>query len=70
MNADSKKPIYTTWQNIVYLIKGTWAAEKLMFLYFGGYTVLTAVTPFIGILFPRLILGELMGAKRADQLIL
>ena len=70
MKADSKKPIYITWQNIVYLIKGTWAAEKLMFLYFGGYTVLTAVTPFIGILFPRLILGELMGAKRADQLIL
>lgn len=49
MNAGSEKPMYTTGQNIVYLIKGTWAAEKLMFLYFGGYTILAAVTPFIGI---------------------
>ncbi len=65
-----KKPAYSTWQNTCYVIKNAWQIDKLVFLYFGANTILTALQPFIGIFFPRWILAELLGAKRPEQLLM
>ena len=48
---------YTTLQNIRYIVADSWRFEKLIFIYFGLFTVLSAISPFIGIFFPKFILG-------------
>lgn len=60
---------YTTWQNVVYVIQGAWKYDKKVFGYFGVYTFLASIQPFILIFFPKWILEELLGAKRLEQLV-
>jgi len=64
------KAKYSTLQNMMYVCKGAWEYEKRVYLYFGIFTVLTSVSPFIGIFFPKFILEELMGEKRQQKLII
>jgi len=65
---EQSKPRYTTLQNVVYIIKGAWQYDKPVFFYFGLYTALSAISPFIAILFPRFILQELLGTKCPEVL--
>lgn len=64
-----EKPLYSTWQNIFYVIKGAWKYDRIVFLYFGAFTLFSSVQPFITIFFPKWILTELMGQKRTDILL-
>ena len=65
-----KKLLYSLWQNIGYIIKEAWKYDKLVFIYFGFFTVLSAAQPFIPIFFPRFILSELLGQKRVKILVI
>ena len=60
---------YTTWQNVVYVIQGAWKYDKKVFGYFGVYTFLASIQPFILIFFPKWILEELLGAKSSFHII-
>nr|WP_204487909.1 ABC transporter ATP-binding protein [Caldicoprobacter guelmensis] len=57
-------------QNVAFVVKGAWKYDKFVFIYFGLYTVLSAIAPFISIFFPRFILQELLNAKRPEMLII
>lgn len=61
---------YNLMQNNLYVMRGVWRYNKLIFLLIAANTLVTAVSPFIGILFPRQILDELLAAKRPDRLAL
>jgi len=65
-----QKPKYNIMQNIIYVIKGAWKYDRQVFYYFGAYTLVSAILPFIDILFPKFILEELLGAKRYEILAL
>ncbi|SUY46618.1 ABC transporter [Clostridium putrefaciens] len=56
--------------NIVFLVKNAWTFDKGLFVYFGLYTILTAVSPFIGILAPKFLIDELMSSKRIEVLLI
>lgn len=60
-NTKKRKNGYTALQNIRYIIGDSWAFDKLVFIYFGIYTVLSSISPFVGILFPKFILDQLTG---------
>lgn len=55
--------------NIKFLIHNAWIWDKKVFIYFGIYTVLAAIAPFIGIFSPKFLIDELMGPKRVNNLI-
>lgn len=61
---------YSLMQNNLYVMRGVWRYNKLIFVLITANTLVTAVSPFIGILFPRQILDELLAAKRPDRLAL
>lgn len=61
---------YTIWKNINYVILGTWNYSKLLFVYYGVFTIFTFVQPFIVIFFPKFIIDELTGLQRPSMLIL
>ncbi len=61
---------YTTWQNIKYIIIQSFQDSKSLFVYYGIYAILTAIQPFIVILFPKFIIDELTGRQRPLTLIL
>lgn len=63
---DPKRSLLT---NIKFLLSNAWQFDKALFLYFGLFTVLTAVSPFIGIFAPKFLIDELMGAKRAEVML-
>lgn len=54
--------------NIRFLVSHAWKWEKGVFGYFGLYTILSSVMPFIGIFAPKLLIDELTGAKRTENL--
>lgn len=58
-----EKSKYTTLENIKFIVWDSWRYDKLVFVYFGLFTVLSAISPFIGILFPKFILDQLIGEK-------
>ncbi|GCD11505.1 ABC transporter ATP-binding protein [Clostridium tagluense] len=56
--------------NIKFLVANAWKWDKGLFGYFGFYTILTAMLPFIGIFAPKFLIDELTGAKRTDILMM
>lgn len=62
------KKNYNLIQNNFYVLRGVWKYNKRILLFILINTFITAVSPFIGILFPRQILDELLTAKRPDRL--
>ena len=56
--------------NSIYLIRGAWKYDKGIFLLFAANTLVGAVSPFLGILFPRQIISELLGENRVDVLLI
>lgn len=63
------KTSYKMAKNLYYLICEIWKRDKFLFVYFIGFTLFSAVQPLIAILFPKMILSELIGFRRADILI-
>jgi ABC-type multidrug transport system fused ATPase/permease subunit len=63
------KPKYSVWQNVCYVVKGAWRADKKVFAYFGIFSVLSGAMPIINLVFPRFILQELMEGKQLKRLI-
>lgn len=61
---------YNLVQNNIYVFRGVWKYNRLILLLIIVNTVVTAVSPFIGILFPRQILDELLTDKRPERLCL
>ena len=53
-------------ENLEYLISGAWKIDRNLFFYFTIYTILAALIPFIGILTPKLLIGELIGDNRLN----
>ena len=62
------KPLYSTWHNVKYICRGAIQFDRYIFVYFILFTLSTAIAPFIGILFPRYILSELINEKRFEVL--
>ena len=58
------------WDNMAYLISNAWKINKKAFIYFGIFTILTSIQPFIGIFIPKYLIQELTGAKRQEVIIL
>jgi ABC-type multidrug transport system fused ATPase/permease subunit len=67
-NKDQEKRSVKT--NIKFLVANAWEWDKGLFVYFGFYTILIAILPFIGILAPKFLIDELTGAKRTDTLVI
>jgi ATP-binding cassette subfamily C protein len=65
-----KKRHYSLRENYIWLLKQIWQLDKTIYLYFAAFTVISAVKPFIAIVFPRFLLQELMGPARPQQLAL
>lgn len=59
---------YSLMQNMRYVLDGVWKYNRVILLLILLNTLVTAVSPFIGILFPRQILEELLTAKRPERL--
>lgn len=57
-------------KNIAYVVKGVNRYNKKLFLYFAVFTVLSAISPFIGIYFPKWILKELISGSETRRLVL
>lgn len=55
--------------NIGFLVKNTYKWDKKLFFYFGLYTIVTAIVPFINIFAPKYLIDELMGYNRSEWLI-
>lgn len=61
---------YGLMQNSIYVMGSVWKHNRLILPLIAVNTFVTAVSPFIGILFPRQILDELLTAKRPERLAL
>ncbi len=57
-------------RNAYYVLLGVWKYNRAILLLIAANTLVTAVSPFIGILFPRRILEELLGARRPERIFL
>lgn len=57
-------------RNIKFLFKKTLKINKGIFYYFGIFTVITAIIPFIEILIPKFLIDELTVLKRPKTLII
>ena len=66
----TEKKTHTLKENYGWLLQQIWQLDKSMFLQFTAFTVISAIRPFVGILFPRFLLQELMGPARAETLAL
>ena len=56
--------------NVKFLIRKTLKWDKKLLYYFGLFTIVTALIPFINIFAPKFLIDELMGANRAQRLII
>jgi ABC-type multidrug transport system fused ATPase/permease subunit len=61
---------YSAWSNMRFILSETWSYNKYIFLYNGFFTLITAVQPFIMIIFPKLIIDELTQLQRVPHLTL
>jgi len=61
MNESKVKISYSLIQNLVWLARYTWQTDRGLYLYFIAFTLVSAVKPFITILFPKFLIQELMG---------
>lgn len=66
MNKTSSRSTLT---NVVFLVKTAFKHSKKLFVFFGIYTILTSIAPFIGILAPKFLIDELTNGKRTNILI-
>lgn len=67
---DIKKPKlkYSSFNTIVYLVRHVWQWDKALFWFFSLYTVSNAAIPFIGIFLPKMLIDELTGRRRIQQI--
>lgn len=64
------KANYTVWQNVKYIVSNAWRYDKGAFALFGMFTIVSSIYPFIGIIFPKFILDELLTTKDMKNLLL
>ena len=64
------KKKYNLLQNMTYVLSGVCKYNKCILVLIIVNTFVTAISPFIGILFPRQILDELLTLKRPDRVFL
>lgn len=64
------KKRYRLLRNNGYVLRNVWKYDRLILLLVVANTFVTAISPFIGILFPRHILEELLTARRPGRLCL
>ncbi len=65
-----KKPRYSTWQNISYVVSMAWSTDKHIFVLFTIFTITSGILPLINVVFPRFILQELMYDQRFNVLLI
>ncbi len=56
-------------QNVWFLIKRAYQVDKGLFVYFGFYTILTALSPFISLFTIKFLIDELMGLQRLEVIV-
>ncbi len=66
MAESSVKKTHSLRENYRWLMQQIWELDKTMYLNFATFTIVSALKPFVGILFPRFLLQELMGTARAQ----
>ncbi|WP_440961812.1 ABC transporter ATP-binding protein [Paenibacillus nitricinens] len=64
------KSVTSTWPSIRYVLSTSWNYSKRSIIYYSTVTLLTAMQPFLLILFPKFIIDELTGQQRPQQFIL
>lgn len=64
------KADYTVWQNVKYIVANAWKYDKSVFVLFGMFTIVSSIYPFIGIVFPKLIVDELLSTQDMKNLML
>jgi ABC-type multidrug transport system fused ATPase/permease subunit len=64
------KAYYSVWQNVKYIVANAWLYDKGAFVLFGMFTIVSSIYPFIGIMFPKFILDELLTTKDMKNLVL
>lgn len=64
-----QKRQYSVFQNLKYIIKNSFKIDKRVFIYFGVFTIISSIYPFINIIFPKYILDELMLSQNVRKLV-
>lgn len=64
-----QKRQYSVFQNLKYIIKNSLKIDKRVFIYFGVFTIISSIYPFINIIFPKYILDELMLSQNVRKLV-
>ena len=57
-------------KGFVFFVKQGWKYDKLYIIWNVLYQLMNSLIPIIGILIPKFIIDELMGAKRPEKLFL
>ncbi|MDF2589374.1 MAG: transporter, ATP-binding protein [Anaerocolumna sp.] len=69
-NSESKKEQkYTVLENIKYILKNIRKYDKKLFVLFAIFTIISGISPFASILFPKFILDELVGNQKVTVLV-
>jgi ABC-type multidrug transport system fused ATPase/permease subunit len=68
-SGEMKDQKYTVWENLKYIVSNSWKYDNKLFYIFVVFTFISGISPFIGILFPRYILDELVGNQNTVVLV-
>lgn len=64
-----KKSPYSVWQNFYFIFKNVWKWDKGLFILIGISSISAVLIPFIGIFLPKLVIDELTGGVRIENLL-
>lgn len=67
--AAPERPKSHMWKNVGYVMREAWKADRGIVGVMAVFAVCTAVLPFLGIFAPKLLIDELMGARRIPVLL-
>lgn len=66
----TKEKIWLTITTFKYLMKTSWKIKKSMFFVQGIGVILSAIHPFVNVIFPKFIIDELLGEQNIGKIIL
>ncbi|KAB3530272.1 ABC transporter ATP-binding protein [Alkaliphilus serpentinus] len=69
MNHENHKKKRSTFNNLMFVFSYIWKWDKSVFLSVGFHSIFLAISPFIWIFAPKLLIDELLGLKRVEVML-
>lgn len=70
MNAQKEKPSYSVMDNLKFTLKHTWEWDKSVIILCVLNSIVIAIAPFIWMFAPKLLIDELLGSKRINNILM